>query len=85
MIMTDIDGWNIPMKENPTPLNFFELNFTNNVVELCATETNQYVTDFLHGNLRNLEDPYTHTWTDVEVVEMKTSDFYFLPLYWSID
>ena len=46
--------------------------FTDNVVELLVTETNQYATEFLNGNLVNLEDSYTGAWTDIDVMEMNT-------------
>ena len=36
------------------------------------TETNQYATEFLNGNLVNLEDSYTGSWTDIDVMEMNT-------------
>ena len=36
------------------------------------TETNQYATEFLNGNLVNLEDSYTGAWTDIDVMEMNT-------------
>lgn len=90
----DIEGLNIRMNTT-TPLSFFELYVTDELVELMVTETNRYASDYIADETIDVSETYTGTWVDTNVVEMKTFiGLLFLmginhkptiPLYWSTD
>ena len=44
---------------------FFELYFTQEIVELLVTETNQFASQFFVKNAYEIDDCYSGQWTDV--------------------
>ena len=83
------------MGNNSSPLDFFKLYFTQEVVELLITETKRFASQFFAKNGDKVDDSYSGQWTDVNITEMKTFiALIFLmgvvyelsiPLYWSTD
>ena len=59
------------MGNNSSPLDFFELYFTQEVAELLATETNRFASQ-LFENTDKVDDFYSGQWTNVNIIEMKT-------------
>ena len=57
--------------QSTTPLDFFELYFTKDVVRLVVVETNRYAANFAE-NPEASETSYTGSWQDVHEVEMRT-------------
>ena len=93
-VFLDHEQLNIRM-ESTTPLDFFELYFTEDVVRLLVIETNRYAANFFAENLEASEKSYTDSWQDVDEVEMRTfiglifvmGIIYKLsiPMYWFTD
>lgn len=74
---------------------FFELYFTQEVVELLVTETKRFASQFFAKNGDKVDDSCSGQWTDVNITEMKTFIALIfvmgvvyelsIPLYWSTD
>ena len=85
---------NIQM-QSTTPLDFFELYFTEDVVRLLVIKTNRYAVNFFAENPEASETSYTGSWQDVDEVEMRIFiGLIFLmgiiykpsiPMYWSTE
>ena len=70
-VFLDHEQLNIRM-QSATPLDFFELYFTEDVVRLLVIETNRYTANFYAENPEASETSYTGSWQDVDEVEMRT-------------
>ena len=91
-VFLDHEQLNIQM-QSTTPLDFFELYFTEDVVRLLVIKTNRYAVNFFAENPEVSETSYTGSWQDVDEVEMRTfTGLIFLmgiiykpsiPMYWS--
>ena len=61
-----------PMIENPEPIGFFKLYFTDEVYVLIARETNRYAHQYIQANAANLGPRSTvHRWKDTTASEIK--------------
>ena len=91
-VFLDYEQLNIRM-QSTTPLDFFELYFTEDVVRLLVIETKRYAANFFAEYPEDSETSYTGSWQDVDEVEMRTfigliflMDIIYkpsIPMYWS--
>ena len=57
------------MPANPTPLDYFQLYFTDAVVDLLVIETNRYAEQYIQRNVVPPHSP-VNTWTPTDKNEM---------------
>ncbi|XP_065198999.1 piggyBac transposable element-derived protein 4-like [Sycon ciliatum] len=75
---TGNSGLQMPLPDDPTPLDYLKLFFNEDFFEYLVTETNRYARAFIDANLHTLPArSFARSWKPVVVGEMKV----FLGLY----
>eukprot|EP00117_Sycon_ciliatum_P029475 scpid41094/ scgid23460/ len=69
---TGNSGLQMPLPDDPTPLDYLKLFFNEDFFEYLVTETNRYARAFIDANLHTLPArSFARSWKPVVVGEMK--------------
>ena len=65
------EGLKVRINENPQPIDFVEIYFTETLLQLIVTETNRYPKKYVEANSKKADSSYIVRWAPVACSEMK--------------
>ena len=65
------EGLKLRINENPQPIDFVEIYFTETLLQLIVTETNRYPKQYVEANSKKADSSYIVRWAPVACSEMK--------------